>query len=72
MRSVSSLSSGAYTTTLLVMVDRVKRGGRAPPPPHSSDWADFTIVKEFTPESGHCHLCVLCGQTLVNCNGKVK
>jgi hypothetical protein len=30
-RSVSALSAGAYTTTLLVMVDRVKGEGRAPP-----------------------------------------
>jgi hypothetical protein len=28
---VSALSAGAYTTTLLVMVDRVKVGGRAHP-----------------------------------------
>jgi hypothetical protein len=28
---VSALSAGAYTTTFLVMVDRVKGGGRAPP-----------------------------------------
>jgi hypothetical protein len=27
-----ALSAGVYTTTLLVMVDRVKRGGRAPLP----------------------------------------
>ncbi len=27
---VPALSARAYTTTLLVMVDRVKRGGRAP------------------------------------------
>jgi hypothetical protein len=29
--SISALSTGAYTTTLLTMVDRVKGGGRAPP-----------------------------------------
>jgi hypothetical protein len=29
--SVSALSAGAYTTTLFVMEDRVKDGGRAPP-----------------------------------------
>jgi hypothetical protein len=33
--SVSALSAGAYTTTLLVMVDRVKGGGLG--------WADFTF-----------------------------
>jgi hypothetical protein len=32
MNSVSALSSGAYTTTLLVMVDRLKGGRRAPRP----------------------------------------
>ncbi len=42
--------SGAYTTTLLVMVDRVKVGWHAPPTP---GWTDFTIVMECTPESGH-------------------
>ncbi len=51
-RSVSALSAGAYTTTLLMMVDRVKRGGRAPPP--SSGWAEFTIMMECTLKSGHC------------------
>jgi hypothetical protein len=30
--SVSALSAGAYTTTLHVIVDRVKGGGRAPSP----------------------------------------
>jgi hypothetical protein len=32
-RSVSALSAGSYTTTLLVVVDRVKGGGRATPHP---------------------------------------
>ncbi len=60
---ISALSDGAYTTTLLVMVDRVKSGKGVHPPP-SPGWADFTIMMECTtPESGHCHsLCVLlCG-----------
>ncbi len=47
--SVSALSAGAYTTTLYLMVDRVKRGGRAPPP--SPGWANFSIIMECTPES---------------------
>jgi hypothetical protein len=34
-----------YTASLLVIVDRVKGGGRAPPPP-SPGWADFTIMME--------------------------
>jgi hypothetical protein len=28
--NVSALSAGAYTTTLYVIIDRVKGGGRAP------------------------------------------
>jgi hypothetical protein len=50
--SVPAISAVAYTTTLLVMVDRMKGGGRAPPP--SPCWADFTIMMECTTESGHC------------------
>jgi hypothetical protein len=49
---VSALSAGVYTTTKLVMVDRVKGGGREPTP--SPGWAEFTIMMECTPESGHC------------------
>jgi hypothetical protein len=64
MGSVSALSAGAYTTTLLVMVDRVKWGGRAPPPPHHHQ-ADFTIIMKCTPESGHCHsVCTLWAELL--------
>jgi hypothetical protein len=33
---VSALSAGAYATTLLVMVDRVKGGGRAPLTPYQA------------------------------------
>jgi hypothetical protein len=49
----------AYTTTLLVMVDRVKGRGHAPPP--SPGWADFAIMMECTTqESGRCHsVCTL-------------
>ncbi len=29
-------------------------------PPHSPDWAEFTIMMECTPESGHCQsICTL-------------
>ncbi len=35
------------------MVDRVTGGGRAPPPPPPG-WADFSIMSECAPESGHC------------------
>jgi hypothetical protein len=50
----------AHTATLLVMVDTVKEGGRAPPP-SSPACADLTLMMECTPESGRCHsvLCVL-------------
>jgi hypothetical protein len=56
--SVSAHSAGAYTTTLYVMVDTVKGGGSTPQP--SPDWANFSIMMECTPESGHCHsVCTL-------------
>jgi hypothetical protein len=45
--SVSAHSAGAYTATLLVMVNVMKRGGRAPPP--SPAWANFT--------KGWCTVC---------------
>jgi hypothetical protein len=54
--SISALSAGAYTTTLYVMVDRVKGGGRAPSP----GWPNFSIMIECTPERGNCHsVCTL-------------
>jgi hypothetical protein len=37
---------------MYVMVDIVKGGGHAPPP--SLAWANFSIMMEYTPESGHC------------------
>ncbi len=37
-----------------VMVDIVKRGGRAAPSNTSQGWADFSIMKECTLKSGHC------------------
>jgi hypothetical protein len=55
--SVSAHSAGAYTVALDVMVTRVKRGGRAPPPLNK---ANFSIMMECTPESGSCHsVCTL-------------
>jgi hypothetical protein len=51
--SVSGLSTGAYTTTLLVMVDEVKGEGRAVHPPPTPAWADFTIMTECTSKNGH-------------------
>jgi hypothetical protein len=45
-----------YTTTLPLMVDRVKGEGHTPPMggAPSPVWAEFTIMMECTPESGHC------------------
>jgi hypothetical protein len=59
--SVSALTAGEYTTTLLVMVDIVKGGGLVfPLPPPSPDRADFSIMIEYTPQRGHCHsMCTL-------------
>ncbi len=57
--SVPALSAWTYTTTLLMMVDRVKGGGRVPPTP-SPGWANFSIMMECTPESGLCYsVCTL-------------
>ncbi len=55
---MSAISSGAYTTTLYVMVDKVKEGGRAPP--------TLTSLGLFYPHDGMyagkwpLPLCVLC------------
>ncbi len=40
---VSAHSAGAYTATLLVILNVVKEGGRAPHPP----WANFTREEVF-------------------------
>ncbi len=53
---VSARSAGEYTTTFLVMVDRVK--GEGVHPPVSPGWADFMI--DCTPEVVIATLCVLC------------
>ncbi len=45
-------SAGAYSITLIDILDRVKGGVHLPP---SLGWADFTILMECTPESGRCH-----------------
>jgi hypothetical protein len=48
--------------TLYMMLDRVKGGWACIPPPLPA-WADFSIVMECTPESGHCHsVCTLCSK----------
>ncbi len=59
MSSTSALSAGVHTTTLIVMVDRVKGGGRAPPP--SPGWAEFTIMMDARQNVTIPTLCVLCG-----------
>ncbi len=46
---MSAHSAGAYTATLLVMVNVMRGGGRAPPP--SPARANFTLMTECTPES---------------------
>jgi hypothetical protein len=51
--NVSAHSAVAYTATLLVIVNLVKGGGRAPPP--SPAWANFTLMIECTPESNCCY-----------------
>ncbi len=47
---MSAHSAGAYTATLLVMVNVVKGGGRAAPTPLPA-WSNFTLMMECTPES---------------------
>ncbi len=65
---VSPHSAGTYTTPLNVMVDKVKDGGRSPPPPHQAGL--------IFPSSWNVHqkvaiaaLCVLCGRNSeTSCN----
>jgi hypothetical protein len=45
---VSAHTAGAYTATLLVMVNVIKGGGRAPPPSPARE--NFTLMIECTPE----------------------
>jgi hypothetical protein len=47
--SVSALSARAYTATIYVMVNRVKGGGRATPPPHQPglifpSWSELSEI----------------------------
>ena len=50
---MSAHSAGAYTATLLVRVNVMGGGGRAPPP--SLARTDFTLIIECTPESSGCN-----------------
>ena len=58
-------SAGAYTATLLEMVNVMKEGGRAPPP--SLAWANFfTLMMKCTPESSVCYSVYSVGISMVN------
>ncbi len=48
---MSAHSAGAYTATLLVMVNVMRGGGRAPSPAR----ANFTLMTECTPENSGCY-----------------
>ena len=50
---MSAHSAGAYTATLLVMVNVMRGVGVNPPP--SPARADFTLMTECTPESSGCY-----------------
>ncbi len=50
---MSAHSAGAYTSTLLVMVNVMKGGGVHPPP--SPARANFTLMTECTPERSCCY-----------------
>ena len=56
---VSALSAGAHTTTSLVMVDRVKGGGRAPPNLTRLGW--FYHHDGMYARKWPLPLCLLCG-----------
>ncbi len=58
---MSALSAGAYTATLLVMVNVIKGDGRAPPT--SPARANFTLMTECTPESSGCNSVYSVGDT---------
>ncbi len=51
--TVYAYSAGAYTATLLVMVNVMKGVGVHPPP--SPAQANFTLMMECTPESSRCY-----------------
>jgi len=58
-----NLASGAYTTTLLVMVDRVKGGGREP----RQGWTEFLIMMEVRQKVAVASLFVLSRLCTVHC-----
>ncbi len=59
---MSAYSAGAYTATLLVMVNVMRGGGH--PPPNVTARTNFTLMIECTPESSVATLCTLRGYTL--------
>jgi hypothetical protein len=56
------LPSQLYTTTLYMMVDKVKGGRRAPPAPPPG-WADFSLLMNVRQKVAIATLCALCGLT---------
>jgi hypothetical protein len=58
---VSGHSADAYTATLLVMVNVMRGGGRAPPTLTSR--ANFTLMTECTPKSSGCYSVYSVGST---------
>ncbi len=61
---MSAHSAGAYTATLLVRVNVMKGGGRAPPP--SPARANFTLMTECTPENSGCYSVYPVDRTLIS------
>jgi hypothetical protein len=57
-RTLQTHSAGAYSATLLVIVNVMKGDGRAPLP--SPAWANFTLMMECTSEAAVATLCTLC------------
>ncbi len=57
MVSMSAHSAGEYTATLLVIVNVMKGGGRAPPP--SPARANFTLMMELRQKAAVATLCTL-------------
>jgi hypothetical protein len=59
---VSARSAGAYTATLLVMVNVMRGGGGVDPPPTPTR-ANFTLMTECTAESSGCYSVYSVGET---------
>ncbi len=59
---MSANSAGAYTATLLAMVNVIKGVGAVHPPPSPAK-ANFTLMTECTPESSGCNSVYYVGET---------